>query len=593
MAFTTRPELIGTFGMVASTHWLASQTGMHFLERGGNAFDAAVGAAFVLHLAEPHLNGPGGDMPALIQLAGEDKPRVVCGQGVAPASASIEAYNALGLDRIPGDGMLATVVPGAVDGWLLMLRDHGTMRLEEILAPAIHYAEEGTPLVGLAVATIGQVEPLFRDHWKSSAALWLPGGSPPTAGGLYRNPAMAATWRTLLDAAKAKSDRAEQIEAARTAWAEGFVAEAVDQFCRTTEAMDSTGTPHKAFLSGADMAGWRASYDEPLSLDYKGHTIFKCGPWSQAPALLQTLTILDGFDLDSMDTLGPDFVHVVVEAMKLAYADREKFYGDPDFVDVPMTTLLSRDYAAQRRALIGPSADPDLRAGTVPGCNRPDPRILARMKLPTNASASLGEPTMAAERAGRGDTCHIDVVDRWGNMVAATPSGGWLQSSPTIPALGFCLNSRAQMFWLDPASPSALAPKRRPRTSLTPSFVHRGGKPYLAFGTPGGDSQDQWQLIFFLRHVHAGLNLQEAIDCPSFHTESILGSFHPRRVQPNRLDIEARFPAETLEELKRRGHALNVGGLWSEGRLSAVSKDGPLLKAGANPRGMQGYAVGR
>jgi len=593
--FTTRPELLGTFGVVASTHWLASAAGMAMLEKGGNAFDAAVAAGFVLHIAEPHLNGPGGDMPVLIHDRASDSYRMICGQGVAPAGATIDLYHSLGLDLIPGNGLLATVVPGAFDAYMLMLRDYGTMTLEEVWAPAIYYAENGAPLVARAVETIRTVETMFRNYWHSSAAVYLPGGNLPVPGTLLGNAGIAGTWRRILEEARSVgTDRTAQIEAARAAFYTGFVAEAVDSFCRENAMMDVSGEPHYGVLSGDDMARWRASYEEPLRYNFRGLDVLKGGPWSQGPVLLQQLALLDGFDLEGMDPTGPEFVHTVTECTKLAFADRESFYGDPDYVEVPVETLLSKAYNDARRKLVDVKASLDFRPGEIDGYGAPvDYARLVNAGQAAGNLAGIGEPTTGREIPVSGDTCHIDVIDKDGNMVSATPSGGWLQSSPVIPELGFCLNSRAQMFWLEEGKPATLEPGKRPRSTLSPSMAVTDGEPCMSFGTPGGDQQDQWQTIFLVRHLCHGMNLQESIDAPSFHNEHHPGSFYPRAATPGRLVVEGRFPSDTVAELKRRGHRVEVGEDWSEGRLSAARQDDGMLRAAANPRGMQGYAVGR
>ena len=584
--FTTRPEILGTFGVAASTHWLATATAMAVLEEGGNAFDAAVAAGFALQVVEPHLNGPGGDMPALVWSAAEERLRVVCGQGPAPAAATIDAFHALGLDIVPGTGLLATCVPGAVDGWLLIARDYGTMELSRLLRPAIEFAGGGYPLVGHAVATIASVEALFREEWPTSAAVYLPGGRLPEAGKLFRNPALSRTWTRLVEEAEAAGgSREDRIETARNIFQEGFIAEAIAGFAAGNEVMDSSGRRHRGLLAGDDMANWRASYEEPLTCDYGRYRVAKAGPWSQAPVFLQQLALLKGFDLGSMDPLGADFAHTVTECAKLAFADREAFYGDPAHVDVPMERLLSDEYNDARRKLVGAEASREIRPGAVEG-------FASTVRVGERRSPVLGagEPTMAL---ADGDTCHLDVIDRWGNMVSATPSGGWLQSSPVIPSLGFCLGSRMQMFWLEEGLPGSLAPGRRPRTTLSPSFAFRNGEPWMAFGTPGGDGQDQWSLIFFLRHVHHGMNLQAAIDAPTFQSHHFPSSFYPRQADPGRLAVEERLPGEAVAELGRRGHGVEVIGPWSIGRISACAREDGLLKAAANPRLMQGYAAGR
>ncbi|MEE8534675.1 MAG: gamma-glutamyltransferase, partial [Kiloniellales bacterium] len=313
MTFTTRPEIAGTFGVVASTHWLASAAGMAMLERGGNAFDAAVAAGFVLQVVEPHLNGPGGEVPIILHDARSGAVEVVCGQGTAPAGATIAHYRGLGLDLVPGSGLLATVVPGAFDAWMLLLRDYGTLKPREVLAPAIGYAEGGYPLVPRIPAAIEEVEALFRDEWPTSAAVYLPEGRVPTPGSQFRNPALAETYKRLLGEAEARSaDRDDQIEALRDAWYRGFVAEAMASFCRDNEMMDSSGRRHRGVLTADDMAGWQATKEKPVTYDCWGYTFCKGGPWSQGPTFLQQLALLAGVDLPALDPLGPDFVHRVV-----------------------------------------------------------------------------------------------------------------------------------------------------------------------------------------------------------------------------------------------------------------------------------------
>ena len=594
MRFTTRPEIQGSFGVIATTHWIATAVGMGVLERGGRAADAAVAAGLVLQVVEPHLNGPGGDLPALVYSAEARRVEVICGQGPAPAGATIEHYRSEGLDAIPDDGLLATVIPGAFDAWMLMLLRHGTLSVREALEPAIHYARTGHPALERVSATIAGRMDFFREHWPTSLETWAPGGAAPAPGALFRQPALADTYERIAREADAAGGREAGIEAARRAWAEGFVAEAVGRYLADAEVMDGSGARHRGVLTADDMAGWRAGVEAPVSGRHRDWTVFKTGPWGQGPVLLQSLALLEGFDLAAMDPEGADFVHAVVEAMKLAYADREAYYGDPAQTDIPLEALLSDDHAAQRRALIGPRASREHRPSRLPGFEAWADAAVARA---SRASAEAGyEPTMAhlAEPRGRGDTVHLDVIDRWGDMVSATPSGGWLQSSPVVPGLGFALNSRAQMFWLDPGLPSSLAPGRRPRTTLTPSIAIRDDGARMAFGTPGGDQQDQWQLVFFLRHVHHGLNLQEAIDAPLFHTAHFQGSFHPRPARPGHLMIEPGVGEETLAALRARGHEVEVAAPWSVGRLTAARRepDG-LLRAAATPRLMQAYAAGR
>jgi gamma-glutamyltranspeptidase/glutathione hydrolase len=601
--FTTRPDLAGSFGMVGSTHYLASSAAMAVLERGGNAFDAAVAGAFVLHVVEPHLNGPGGDLVAMFATGDEPgRPVVLMGQGPAPAGATREHFLAEGLELVPGAGALAAAVPGAVDAWLLLLRDHGTWDPADVLAFAIGYARDGHPLARGAAAAIATVESLFREHWPSSAELWLPDGEVPAAGAIVRNPAWAGVLERLVAAGAGAATREERIDAARREWREGFVARAIDEFVRTPH-RHSPGTDHAGVLTADDMASFSASYEEAVTGSFRGHTIAKAGPWTQGPALLQILNILEPLDDELLDPSNPDGAHTILEATKLAFADRDAHFGDG--IDAErLRTLLSAEYAAERRALIGEAASGEVRPGLdeAPAI----PPLRETYTPPTGrAEGAFGEPTMAQDRAGephvsptgetRGDTCHIDVVDRWGNIVSATPSGGWLQSSPTIPGLGFCLGTRLQMTWLEEGLPSTLRPGARPRTTLTPTLVLRDGAAVTALGSPGGDQQDQWQLLYLLRTIVGGYTPQQAIDAPAIHSTSFHGSFWPRTWEPAGAVVEERLGAEAIAALEARGHRVTVTGPWTQGRLSAVTRDPAtgLLGAAANPRGGYGYAVGR
>jgi gamma-glutamyltranspeptidase/glutathione hydrolase len=598
-SFLTRPQIEGTFGAVASTHWIASGVAMGVLERGGNAFDAAVAAGFTLQMVEPHLNGPAGEVPIMVYDRRKGTPEVICGQGVAPAAATIERYTSLGLDLVPGTGLLAACVPGSFGAWMLLLRDYGTISLREALEPAIHYARNGVPVIPRIESSVESVRALFENYWPGSAAIYLKDGGP-RRGGIHRNESVAATYeRILTEAEAAGGSRERQIEAARKAWYEGFVAGAVGRFCASGDVLDADGKPHTGLLTADDMARWQARVEKPARGKYRNYEVFKPGPWSQGPVMLQQLALLEGFPLEELDPNGAEFVHLIVECSKLAFADREAFYGDPDFVDVPLDRLLSKPYNDERRRLVGDDASAELISGRSDEAWQRHLAAVARRRVDTAVGAGeptvagTGEPTVAEPVAERGDTVHIDVVDRFGNMVAATPSGGWLQSSPVIPALGFPLGTRGQMFWLRPGLPSSLAPGKRPRTTLSASIAFRDGEPYLAWGTPGGDQQDQWSLQLFLRHAASGLGLQQSIEQPGWHSEHFPASFWPRAARPRALVVEGRMPAETVAELRRRGHEVEIGPDWSEGRLCAAARDGALLKAAADPRTTQGYAVGR
>ncbi len=577
--------------MSASTHWLATASAQAVLERGGNAFDAAAAGAFVLHVVEPHLNGPAGDMTGVFVTAeNPSTPVVLMGQGPAPQGASVAAYRAMGLETVPGAGALAAAVPGAVDAWLMLLRDHGSWPLADVLAFAIDYAENGHPVVPRVPATIRTVKDLFTQHWPSSAAHWMPQGRIPEPGELVTNTEYAQVLRELVAAAEAGGDRAEGIEAARREWKTGRVAQTAAEFAAAPH-RHSDGGDYAGVITAEDFAGFSAAYEEAVTIEFRGYTIAKIGPWGQGPVLLQTLKILEGFDDELLDPGTEAGAHTVLEALKLAMADRDTYYGD---AEVPLEHLLSEDYAASRRELIGPNASAEFRPGHIPGVQA----VLPPLQEPEGAAAGAmggGEPTVSRDGETKGDTCHIDVVDRWGNMVSATPSGGWLQSSPTIPGLGFPLGTRLQMTWLEEDSPSALRPGQRPRTTLTPTLVLKDGEPVMALGTPGGDQQDQWQLLFLLRWIVGGHTPQQAIDAPALHTTSMPSSFWPRTWEPAGAVVEARLGEAVIGALRRRGHQVTVAGDWSLGRLSCVVRDPAtgVLQAAANPRGAQGYAAGR
>ena len=581
MTFTTRPEIVGTFGAVASTHWIASAVGMSVLERGGNAFDAAVSAAFVLHVVEPHMNGIGGDAVIMVQRRDDALPTVVCGQGCTPARATIAEFEARGLDRIPGEGLLAAVVPGAFGAWLATLRDYGTIWLGDALAPAIDYARRGVPLHEGAADAIARNAAKFLERWPSSAEEFLPRGQAPRANELLQRPRYADMLERVVREGTG-STRESQIDAAIDAFYRGFVAESIGGFLAHEDAL----------IGVDDLAAWSPTYESPIAYDYRGWTVCKASTWTQGPVLLQALALLDGCSLS-----GSDATHLMVEAMKLALADREAWYGDPALFDVPMRDLLDAGYNASRRTLIGEAASDQLRPGA-PGGRVP---AVARYGIGGRGSEPLAAANAARAAASppgparEGDTCHLDVVDRWGNVVAATPSGGWLTSSPVIPGLGFPLGTRGQMFWLQEGLASSLRPGARPRTTLTPSIALGPDGTRMAFGTPGGDSQDQWCLQFFVNVVDRGMDLQAAIDAPYFQSNHAPDSFFPRRAEPLRLLAEDRFAASILTDLTRRGHQVISAGAWTLGRNCVAQSDGgrTRVRAAASARHQQAYALGR
>jgi gamma-glutamyltranspeptidase / glutathione hydrolase len=541
---------------------------------------------------EPDQNGPGGEVPVIFCRVDDARPTVLCAQGPAPAGATPGRFGDLGMTLVPGSGLLAAAIPGAVPGWLTLLRDHGTLPLAEVMAPSVFYARHGYPVTNGLSQSIAGAEARFREHWPTSAGTYLTRGSSPPTGERLTNPALAGTFQRLVEASQLPGlGREAGIEAALAAWSQGFVADAIDAFARIP-CLDSSGVSNAGVLTGSDLAGWAPSYEEAVCLDFQGVTVCKTGPWGQGPVLLQSLALVDGLDLVPGTA---DFVHYIVEAIKLAFADREAWYGDSR--DVPIDELLSESYTVQRRTLMSEAASWQLRPGSPAGVAPVLPAWLtglAEASVPA-PGAGNGDPITRSVGVPTGDTVHVDVVDRWGNMVAAMPSGGWLQSSPVIPDLGFPLGTRLQMAWLEQGLPSSLMPGKRPRTTLSPTLAMRDGRAVLACGSPGGDQQDQWQLVFLMHHLLGGLNLQEAIDAPTFHSTAVPSSFHPRDAHPGRVVLEERLGDEVIRSLRQRGHDVEPADAWSLGRLCAVGRDPAtgLVRAAANPRGMQGYAVGR
>jgi len=572
-----------TRGVVAAGHYLAAEAGLHILRSGGNAMDAAAATGFALGVLEPHQNGIGGEVPVLIYSAAEGMVYAVSGHGVAPAAATIDRYRELGVtDIVPGDGFLGALVPPVVATWIAVLERFGTMRLRDVLTPAMELAGDGFPM-GMALhGTIASHAERFRSEWPSSAAKFLPGGEPPPVGSIWRQPELAGTFRKLIEAEATAADRAEGLAAARERFYRGDIADAIIEFASSTPVRDASGQEHVALLTMEDMAAFSTRVEPPLAVTYKGLDVHKCSSWTQGPVLLQTLRLLEGFPLREMGHNSADYIHTVVECMKLAYADREFYYGDPEFADVPFDRLLSEDYAAERRQLV------DMNQASM--LLRPSGYEPVRAEKLADVLDAFGDD--GGWRKDDGDTTKLEAADADGNMVSATPSGGWLMSSPVVPGVGLPLGTRGQMFSLVEGHPNSLQPGKRPRMTLTPSLVTREGKAHLAFGSPGGDCQDQWGLQFFLNVVEFGMSLQEAAEAPTFHTAHFPSSFYPRRAEPGVVYVEGRIPEDVRKELGSRGHIVKVSGDWSSQNVLAAMSDGGVLKAAASPRLETGYALG-
>jgi gamma-glutamyltranspeptidase/glutathione hydrolase len=577
--FATRPVLQGTLGMVAAGHYLAAAIGLQQLERGGNAIDAGVAAGFAVSLLKPQSVGIGGEAPILIHLAQSGKSVAINGQGWAPRAATIDWFRSRGIELIPSDGFLPATVPAQFAAWCTALQHFGTASLADVLGPAVEMAEGGFPVYPALRNQILRVIDRYRSEWPTSAVIYLPEGNIPAEGTLLRNTDWARTLKGAIDASLRAAGRGREasIQAAIDYWYRGPVAEKAVAFASHNAFLDGTGEAHSGLLSLDDFADFGAHgthIEEPVRVSYRGVDVLKCGPWSQGPVFLQQLKLLEGYDLRALEHNSADYLHVYLECAKLAFADRERYYGDPEFTRVPLGLLLSDDYAAERRELI-------------------DERR-ASLELRPGAVAVAGGALRDRWPVTTGDTTHVDAVDRWGNLFAATPSGGWIGSSPVVEGLGFPLGTRGQMFYLDEQHANSLVPGKRPRTTLSPSLALREGQPWLAFGTPGGDQQDQWSLQFFLNVVDFGMDLQEALDAPSVQSTHFPGSFYPHQADLGGTRVESRIPAEVRDELAARGHKVSVDGPWAHGQVTAVAREANgVLSGAASPRGRVAYVMGR
>ncbi len=575
--FTTRPIYMGTHAVIAAGHYLAARAGERMFDRGGNAIDAAVASGFALNVLEPQSCGIGGEVPVLIYSAKEGKPFAISGQGWSGKAATVDWFRQAKIQVIPGDGFLPATVPAAFGTWALALMRFGSLALKDVLEPAIDYTESGFPMyAGLRNALAGLAK-RFRDEWPSSAAIYLPDNRVPAVGEVLRNTDWAATMKKVLDveARERRRGREAAIQAAIDYWYKGPIAEHIVDYLQKTRIRDASGKKNHGLLSKDDFAQWKPEIDGFVSISYHGLDVCKCGPWTQGPVFLQQLRLLEGYDLKKLGHNSTNYIHTVIEAAKLAFADRERFYGDPKFVDVPLDMLLSRDYANARRKLI-------------------DPKKASLEMRPGHGPKSVPEDVKGLPETFHGDTTHTCAADAQGNMMAATCSGGWIPSSPVIPGLGFPMGTRAQLFYLDPHHANALVPRKRPRTTLTPSLVLKDGQPWMVFGTPGGDQQDQWTLQFFLNYVDFGMNLQEAIDAPTFHSIHFPSSFYPHGAKAGGLVVEGRISEATRKELEARGHKVQVTGNWSNGKVMAVrfDKKNGVLAGAMSPRGQIGYVMG-
>ena len=564
------PRLFGTSGAVTSEHYLAANAGADILKAGGNAVDAAVAAALVEGVVNPHQHTLCGECPMLIQLADEPTPVVINGNTMAPRTATVQAYRQRGLHEVPDTGILAAGVPAAPGALTLALEKFGTLSFQDVADCALRLARNGFPMHRglLYMADFGLYDnrDRFTQEWTNTAEIYLPQATLPKPGELLKNSPLADLLQTLIAAEQSASgNRAAGIAAARDAFYRGDIASEIAVHAKARDGL----------LERQDLEAFRTQIEAPLSVHLDDIQVFKCGPWNQGPALLQTLSILKNFPLRSMAHNHVEYLHTVIEAVKLAFADREQWYGDPNQVHVPIDSLLDDAYGQMRAQLVDSNhANAQIRPG--------DP-LHDQALLPV-------DDRLGGQSWGHG-TVHVDAIDRAGNMVSVTPSGAWLKSSEVVKALGVPLGNRLMTFYLQPAHhPNIVAPHKRPRTTISPTLVHRNGAPWMVYGSMGGDQQDQWMLQFILNRAVFDMTIAQAIEAPKFSSHHVPGFFAPHEHFPNRINIEPRVGEEVISGLEQRGHHVEIVPDWTEGFLLAIERDPKtgVLEAGYDPRGAKG-----
>jgi gamma-glutamyltranspeptidase/glutathione hydrolase len=560
---TMFPPVRGTHHMVAAANNQEVNAGIRILEQGGNAVDAGVATVLAAAVTEQSRFGLGGEMPLLIKMAGQPV-IAISGVGVAPRRATPEYFAARAPEfwedpnrkpPVPMEGIKAAITPGVFDGLMLALQQYGTMRFADVAAPAIDYAENGFPIAEEFAAFLHNYKRIM-DQWPASRAFFYPAGEAPNRGDLVRYPALAKTLRELVAAEKkARGNRARKIQAVRDLFYRGAIAKRIAAFS------DANG----GLLEYQDLANFKAETDQPRAGTYRGYTVYKPGFWTQGPVMIEALNILEGYDLRAMGHNSPQYLHTVIEAVKLAFADRDRYYGDPKFSKIPEEILLSKSYAAERRKLI-------------------DPLHASMESRPGNLGASTSMPTGAAGLATVHDTTCVNVVDSKGDAFSATPSGAWL---PSVIAgdTGIPLSTRLQSFVMTPGHANQLAPGKRPRVTLSPTLITKDGEFFMELSTPGGDNQDQALLQVLLNIIDFGMTPQEAVESPRFQTEHFYSSFAFHEFTPGRVNLEGRIPKATADALAALGHKVQITTEWSNSSAPTVilKRDG-VLNGAADPR---------
>jgi gamma-glutamyltranspeptidase/glutathione hydrolase len=567
---TLRPPVRGSKYVVASGHYLASMAGIRVLEAGGTVFDAGVAAGLCINVLQPDMTSLGGVAPIMMYRARDRQFAVLSGLGSWPRAATTDEIQQRGGDLT--DGILAAVVPAALDAWVQALAHFGTMSFGEVARSAIELAESGFP-VNVSLYRNLRKAATRIGSWPSTREVFLSRGRAPEPGERLVQRQLARTLQMLAEAERGASNRGAGLQAVRDCFYQGPIARMIADFYQASGGL----------LSYEDLAGFRVAIEAPVQTAYRGFDVYACPPWCQGPVVLQALNILERFDLATMPRGSAPFLHLVTEALKAAFSDREAYYGDPRFIDVPIDGLLSKEYARSWRERI-----------------RTD-RAWPEMPEPGNPWSTPGRPGQlprirpdAAPQAARADTSYVCVLDVDGNAFSATPSDDATEA-PLVPGLGFAVSARGAQSWLDPAHPSCLAPGKRPRLTPSPGLVARDGAIVMAYGTPGGDVQPQAMVQFLLNVIDYGLDVMEAIEAPRMATFSFPGSSHPHGYAPGLLRVEARIPEEIREHLIKLGHRVETWPAWAPeaGALCAIRIDPQerTLAGGADPRRLA-YAIG-
>jgi len=599
-ADTFRPAVRGRRGVVAGGQPLSVEAGMRILQHGGNAVDAGVATILAASVIEFSHFSFGGEVPILIKLKGRDV-AVIEGMGTAPAKATREFFVNRAQQRgavttatapdssatlragngnqdmptmagarsgmIPSTGPLAATVPAVLDACVTALDQFGTRTLAEVMQPAIELAD-GFPIDELRVQYITTRAPIFS-QWPDAKRVFLPNGAVPKVGDVFVQADLARTLRSIVsnERRNARRGRHAALMAARDYFYKGPLAKRIGDYMQT----------HGGLLAAADLVGWHAKVGAPAKGEYRGYEVYKTGFWAQGPMMIEVLNLLEGYDLKKMGQNSPEYIHTVTEALKLGFADRDRFYGDPDFVKIPSQQLLSKDYARMRRSLIdGQNASLSQRPG--------DPANMRPLLASASQISYNAAPVPEIEKAN--DTTCVNVIDKNGNMFSATPSGAWL---PAVVAgdTGVLMGQRLQSALTDPNSPNVVAPGKRPRITLTPTLVLKNGEPFMVLSTPGGDNQDQGLLQVLLNVIEFGMNPQEAVEAPRFDTQHYISSFDNHEFMPGLLNVESRIPPEVISQLNSRGHKLKIQAAWGTGSSPTVimyDARSKVISGGADPR---------